>query len=50
MPFMRIAGKATLNILKIVKKDLSVSLGIAIRRAIKEKRSIVYKDVHMKGN
>jgi hypothetical protein len=46
---MRISGKATLNILKIVKKELSISLGIAIRRAAKEKRSILYKDVHLRG-
>lgn len=49
MPFMRISGKATLNILKIVKKELSISLGIAIRRAAKEKRSILYKEVHLRG-
>lgn len=49
MPFMRISGKATLNILKIVQKELSISLGIAIRRATKEKRPILYKEVHLRG-
>ncbi len=47
--FMRITGKATLNILKLVKKELSISLGVAIRRAAKEKRTILYKDVHIRG-
>lgn len=49
MPYMRFSGKATLNILKIVQKDLSTSIGIAIRRASNEKRTVMYKEVHLRG-
>ncbi|MBX3043635.1 MAG: PAS domain-containing protein [Candidatus Kapabacteria bacterium] len=44
--FMKLpSGKVSLNILNMVPQELSVALGTAIHRAIKEQGEIVYKDI-----
>lgn len=47
--FMKIpSGKVSLNILNMVPNELSVAMGTAIHRALKDNSEIVYKDVVFK--
>jgi len=42
------SGKISLDILKMVKDDLSIALSTAIHRVLKDKKELIYKDVIFK--
>ncbi len=44
------AGKVDLNIMNHIREDLSVAVGTAIHKAMKENREVFYKDMVIKRN
>jgi two-component system CheB/CheR fusion protein len=48
--FMKVpTGKINLNIMNMINPDLSIALGTAIHRALKEAKDILYKDLILKS-